>query len=105
MAEASIFVMNLDKNTYEKETQPMLSHINVGSGIDCTIRELVETVAKIVSYEGDIVFDKTKPDGTARKLMDVSRLEKLGWKAKTNLEYGLSLTYHWFLANQGRVRK
>jgi GDP-L-fucose synthase len=105
MAEASIFVMNLDKNTYEKETQPMLSHINVGSGIDCTIRELVETVAKIVSYEGDIVFDKTKPDGTARKLMDVSRLEKLGWKAKTTLEDGLSLTYHWFLANQGRVRK
>jgi GDP-L-fucose synthase len=104
MAEASNFVMNLDKNTYEKETQPMLSHINVGSGIDCTIRELVETVAKIVSYEGDIVFDKTKPDGTARKLMDVSRLEKLGWKAKTSLENGLALTYQWFLANQNNVR-
>jgi GDP-L-fucose synthase len=104
MAEASIFVMNLDKNTYEKETQPMLSHINVGSGIDCTIRELVETVAKIVSYEGDIVFDKTKPDGTARKLMNVSRLEKLGWKAKTNLQNGLALTYQWFLANQDDVR-
>ena len=82
----------------------MLSHINVGSGVDCTIRELVETDAKIVGYEGDIVFDKTKLDGTARKLMDVSRLEKSGWKAKTNLENELDLTYHWFLTNQNDVR-
>jgi GDP-L-fucose synthase len=104
MAEASVFVMNLDLNMYKKETQSMLSHINVGSGIDCTICELVETVAKIVGYEGDVVFDKTKPDGTARKLMDVSRLEKLGWKAKTNLQNGLALTYQWFLANQDDVR-
>jgi GDP-L-fucose synthase len=104
MAEASIFVMNLDINTYEKETQPMLSHINVGSGIDCTIRELVETVAKVIGYKGDIVFDKTKPDGTARKLMDVSRLEKLGWKAKINLQNGLVLTYQWFLANKDKLR-
>jgi GDP-L-fucose synthase len=104
MAEASIFVMNLDLDIYEKETQPMLSHINVGLGIDCTIRELVETVAKVVGYEGDIVFDTTKPDGTARKLMDVSRLERLGWKAKTNLESGLKKTYEWFLANKDKLR-
>jgi GDP-L-fucose synthase len=104
MAEASIFVMNLNLNEYKKETQPMLSHINVGSGIDCTIRELVKTVAKVVGYEGDIIFDTTKPDGTARKLMDVSRIEALGWSAKTNLEDGLILTYHWFLTNQIDVR-
>jgi GDP-L-fucose synthase len=104
MAEASIFVMNLDDDSYQQETSPMLSHINVGTGIDCTIRELVETIVKVIGYEGDIVFDTTKPDGTARKLMDVSRLERLGWKAKTNLEDGLTLTYQWFLANQNSFR-
>jgi GDP-L-fucose synthase len=104
MAEASVFVMNLDSNEYKKETQPMLSHINVGTGIDCTIRELVETVVKVIGYEGDIVFDKTKPDGTVRKLMDVSRLGALGWNAKTNLEDGLKKTYEWFLANDKNYR-
>jgi GDP-L-fucose synthase len=104
MAEASVFVMNLDFKIYEKETQPMLSHINVGSGIDCTIRELVETVVKVIGYKGDIIFDKTKPDGAVRKLMDVNRLERLGWKAKTNLEEGLKLTYNWFLSNKDNFR-
>lgn len=103
MAEASIVVMNLDLDVYKKETQPMLSHINVGTGVDCTICELVETVAKVVGYEGDIVFDTTKPDGTARKLMDVTRLERLGWKAKTSLENGLNKNY-WFLANDKNYR-
>jgi GDP-L-fucose synthase len=105
MAEASIFVMNLDQIVYKKETQPMLSHINVGSGIDCTIRELVETVAKVIGYEGKIVFDTTKPDGTARKLIDVSRLARLGWRAKTDLEDGLNLTYQWFLGQNDSYRK
>jgi GDP-L-fucose synthase len=104
MAEASIFVMNLDDDSYQQETSPMLSHINVGTGIDCTIRELVETIVKVIGYEGDIVFDTTKPDGTARKLMDVSRLERLGWKAKTNLDDGLKLTYDWFLTNKDKLR-
>jgi len=104
MAEASLFVMNLDRDIYQQETQAMLSHINVGTGIDCTIRELVETVAKVVSYQGDVVFDSTKPDGTARKLMDVSRLERLGWKAKTSLEVGLNKTYEWFLAQNDKYR-
>lgn len=104
MAEASIFVMNLDQDIYHKETQPMLSHINVGTGIDCTIRELVETVAKVIDYQGNIEFDSSKPDGTPRKLMDVSRLENLGWKAKTSLEDGLIKTYEWFLANQSNFR-
>jgi len=104
MAEASIFVMNLDNNIYQQETNPMLSHINVGTGIDCTIRELVETVAKVVAYQGEIVFDTSKPDGSPRKFMDVSRLAVLGWKAKTNLEEGLNMTYQWFLAQNDNYR-
>ncbi len=104
MAEASIFVMNLDNETYQKETSPMLSHINVGTGIDCTIRELVETVAKVIGYQGKVEFDATKPDGAPRKLLDVSRLERLGWKAQTSLEDGLRMTYQWFLAHQDDFR-
>ena len=104
MAAASIYVMNLDEATYLANTQPMLSHINVGTGIDCTIRELVETVAKVVGYQGEIVFDTTKPDGAPRKLMDVSRLADLGWKASIQLEAGLATTYQWFLENQDSFR-
>jgi GDP-L-fucose synthase len=104
MAEASIFVMNLDKAHYEKQTHPMLSHINVGTGVDCTIRELTETVARVVGYEGTIAWDTSMPDGAPRKLMDVSRLEKLGWKAKTDLFKGLTQTYEWFVANHDRFR-
>jgi GDP-L-fucose synthase len=104
MAAASIYVMNLDEATYQANTQPMLSHINVGTGIDCTIRELVETVAKVVGYQGEIVFDTTKPDGAPRKLMDVSRLADLGWKASIELEAGLATTYQWFLKNQDSFR-
>lgn len=104
MAEASIHVMNLDDETYRANTDSMLSHINVGTGVDCTIRELVETVAKVVGFEGEIEFDATKPDGTPRKLMDVSRLKSLGWQATRPLEAGLASTYHWFLANQHSYR-
>lgn len=105
MAAASIYVMNLDQATYEANTEPMLSHINVGSGVDCTIRELVETVAKVVGFTGDIIFDASKPDGAPRKLMDVSRLLALGWQASIALEQGLQTTYQWFLANQDNFRK
>ena len=105
MAAACVHVMNLDDETYKVNTQPMLSHINVGTGIDCTIRELVETVAKVIGFEGEIVFDTSKPDGTPRKLLDVSRLEALGWKASITLEDGLALTYQWFLENQDNFRK
>lgn len=104
MAEASIFVMNLDNETYKRETESMLSHINVGTGIDCTIKELTETVAKVIGYQGEIQWDTSKPDGTPRKLMDVSRLERLGWKAKISLEEGLTKTYAWFLENQDSFR-
>ncbi len=104
MAAASIYVMNLAQDTYQENTQEMLSHINVGTGVDCTIRELVETVAKVVGFEGEIEFDATKPDGTPRKLMDVTRLKSLGWEAKTTLEDGLAMTYQWFLDNQDTYR-
>jgi len=105
MAAASIHVMNLDKPTYETHTSPMLSHINVGTGIDCTIRKLAETLKKVIGLNAELIFDISKPDGTPRKLMDVSRLHKLGWKAQINLEDGLSQTYHWFLENQNNYRK
>lgn len=104
MAAASIFVMNLDDATYQKETQPMLSHINVGSGIDCTIKELTETVAKVVGYQGKIEWDTSKPDGAPRKLMDVSRLERLGWTATIGLEQGLTKSYEWFCLHQSEFR-
>lgn len=104
MAAASVFVMNLDNVTYQANTQPMLSHINVGSGVDCTIRELAETLARVTGFTGELFFDESKPDGTMRKLMDVSRLNRLGWKAKIGLEEGLRETYAWFVANRDRFR-
>lgn len=104
MAAASIFVMNLDKAIYQENTEPMLSHVNVGTGEDCTIRQLVETVAKTVGYQGKIIFDTSKPDGAPRKLLDVSRLNKLGWRYKVDLAAGLAKTYQWYLA-QNNVRK
>lgn len=105
MAAASVHVMELDSETYQANTAPMLSHINVGTGVDCTIREMAETMAKVVGFEGKVVFDSTKPDGTPRKLMDVSRLAALGWQYRVDLEAGLRITYQWFLDNQDNFRK
>ncbi|MCC5450251.1 GDP-L-fucose synthase [Rheinheimera sp. UJ51] len=104
MAAASIFVMELDKATYEANTQPMLSHINVGTGVDCTIKELTETVAKVVGFTGRITWDTTKPDGAPRKLMQVDRLKALGWQSSIALTQGLEDAYQWFLANQATFR-
>lgn len=104
MAAASIHVMELDTQTYQDNTQPMLSHINVGTGVDCTIREMAETMAKVVGFTGDVVFDSTKPDGAPRKLMNVNRLADLGWRYQIELEQGLATTYQWFLANQANFR-
>jgi nucleoside-diphosphate-sugar epimerase len=97
MAAASLFVMDLPSETYKRETQEMLSHINVGSGVDVTIRELAETVARVVGYTGNLTFDTGKPDGAPRKLMDVSRLTRLGWAYSIPLEDGIRSTYSWFL--------
>ena len=104
MADASIHVMNLDKSIYDENTEPMLSHINVGTGVDCTIRELVETVAKVVGFDGQIVFDVTKPDGAPRKLMNVDRLKSLGWSSSVTLEVGLASSYRWFVDHQTSFR-
>tara|TARA_Y100001960_G_C14775209_1_gene882710 strand:- start:3082 stop:4041 length:960 start_codon:yes stop_codon:yes gene_type:complete len=104
MAAASIHVMELDKAIYDQNTEPMLSHINVGTGINCTIRELVETVAKVTGFKGDITWDTTKPDGAPRKLMNVDRLAALGWQYSYSLEDGLQDAYQWFLDNQDNFR-
>jgi GDP-L-fucose synthase len=100
MATASIYIMNLAFEVYEKNTNLMLSHINVGAGVDCTIRELAVMVARITNFKGKLIFDTSKPDGSKRKLLDVSKLKSLGWEAKIPLEKGLFLTYNWFIANQ-----
>jgi GDP-L-fucose synthase len=104
MAVASVHVMNLPAETWRAHTQPMLSHINVGTGVDCTIRELAETVARVTGFKGRLAFDASKPDGTPRKLLDVSRLRLLGWEARIGLEDGLRDAYAWFVANQAHFR-
>ena len=102
MASASIHVLEMDKETYAANTQPMLSHINVGTGVDCTIRELAETIKRVVGFKGDLSFDASKPDGAPRKLMNVDRLKSLGWQAEISLEDGLRLTYDWYLQYSGQ---
>jgi len=102
MASASLFVLGLDRNIYQNNTEPMLSHINVGTGVDCTIRELAESVKTVTGYSGNIRFDTDKPDGPLRKLMDTGRLNNLGWKATISLNDGLQLTYDWYLNNVER---
>ena len=104
MAAASVHVMNLDKTIYDENIEPMLSHINVGTGVDCTISELVATVAKVVGFEGEVSFDATKPDGTPRKLMNVGRVNSLGWEYEYSLEAGLIKAYQWFVDNQNKFR-
>ena len=100
MADASLFVLNLPRHLYEANTQQMLSHTNIGCGTDISILELARLVAKVVGFEGSILTDPDKPDGTAKKLLDISRLANLGWQASIDLEEGLQRTYEWFLVNQ-----
>ncbi|MET3482592.1 GDP-L-fucose synthase [Methylobacterium sp. 1973] len=104
MARASVFVMEMDDGVYAANTRPDLSHINVGTGEDCTIRELAEALAQVIGYAGRLDFDATKPDGTPRKLMDVSRLRAMGWRPEIGLEDGLRQTYGWFLENHASLR-
>lgn len=104
MAAASLFVLDLPRDKYESYTQPMLSHINVGSGEDVAILELAQLVASATGFAGSITTDPSKPDGTMRKLMDVSRLKDLGWTPKTSLEQGIEETYRWFLDNREAAR-
>lgn len=104
LAAASLHIMNLDAKIYLSNTEPMLSHINVGTGIDCTIRELAQTISKVTGFKGKFIFDSSKPDGTLRKLMDVSRINNLGWSSKISLEEGLTSTYSWYLENKKNLR-
>jgi GDP-L-fucose synthase len=102
MADASVHVMELDRSTYERFTTSMLSHINVGTGEDVTIREIAEIIGKTVGYPGNIEFDTSKPDGTPRKLMDNAKLASLGWKPGMLLAEGIRETYEHFKAEVGR---
>ena len=104
MAAACVHVMELDEAVLRDHTRPMLSHINVGTGEDCTIRELAETVARVTGFAGRLVFDVDKPDGAPRKLLDVSRLEALGWQPQIGLEEGLRDAYAWYVENRADVR-
>jgi len=105
MAAASVYVMSLPKNNLMAHTQPMCSHINVGTGHDVTIKQLAQTISEVVDYKGEIGFDPSKPDGAPRKLMDVSLLRSLGWEASISLKEGLAHAYDWFLANQNDFRE
>ena len=102
MAEACLHVMELDADIYRRNTEPMLSHINIGTGEDLSIRDLAMMIGQTVGYQGRIAFDTTKPDGTPRKLMDAGRLHSLGWRAKVGLRDGLALAYADFLASMRR---
>jgi len=99
MAAASLFVLELDKQMYQANTKPMLSHINIGTGMDITIREMAETMKQVVGFKGRLIFDTAKPDGSPRKLIDVTRLSDLGWEYTTKLKEGLEKTYKWYLSN------
>ena len=96
MAEASLFVLELDEKTYQANTKPMLSHINVGTGEDVTIREMAEVMKQVVGFEGELTFDTIKPDGAPRKLIDVSRLSNMGWNYTINIKEGFEKTYEWY---------
>lgn len=96
MADASLFVLDLDKPSYDAETDPMLSHINVGTGTDVSILEVAQTIADVTGFTGKITCDTSKPDGAMRKLMDVSRLERMGWQSQIALHDGLKRTYDWY---------
>ncbi len=104
MAEASLFVMDLPRETYAANTQPMLSHINVGTGEDVSIAELAGMVAEVTGFAGRLAFDPSKPDGTPRKLMDVSRLAAMGWRARIGLREGIRDAYRWYLDNAAHAR-
>jgi GDP-L-fucose synthase len=104
MAAASLFVLDMDLDSYRANTQPMLSHINVGTGTDVTIGELAHLVAAVTGFQGKVSFDTSKPDGAPRKLMDVSRLAEMGWQAKITLKDGLKDAYRWYLKNQDNLR-
>jgi len=104
LAQAALFVMDLPAERWQAQVEPMLSHLNVGTGSDIAIGEVAQLLAEVTGFTGKIVFDATKPDGTPRKLLDVSRLSALGWRARTGLRDGLAATYRWFVENAAELR-
>ncbi len=104
MADASIFIMGLDDETYAAHTKPMLSHINIGTGEDITIQSLAKMIQQIIGFQGKIHFNLDHPDGSPRKLLDVSLLKSMGWFQKTTLREGVAATYQWLLENQETFR-
>ena len=104
MAAACLHVMGLSKERYQSSTEPMLSHLNVGTGEDVTIRELAETIKQVVGYQGEITWDSSKPDGAPRKLMNVSKIKSLGWQPRITLTEGLASTYRWFVEHQDEFK-
>lgn len=105
MAKAAVHVMQMTKSDYQQVTSPTLSHINIGTGQDCSIRELATLIKDITGYQGDIIYDASQPDGTPRKLLDSNRLNRCGWQATTSLRDGLTTTYQWFLDNHSNLRE
>lgn len=104
LADASVFLMELAEKKFRAVVTQRLSHINIGTGVDCTIGDLAQTLAEVVGFTGELIFDRDKPDGAPRKLMDVSRLSSLGWRASISLQQGLRQTYDWFLQHQIQLR-
>lgn len=105
MAEASIFCMNIDKEKLDKSIDPMCSHINVGSGQDCSIKDLAYLIKDIIGFKGKLKFDVTKPDGTPKKLLNVDKINKLGWSSTTSLKEGITKTIEWYKSNIEHLRK
>jgi len=104
MAEACVHMMSLGKEAYQSFVLPMQSHVNVGTGLDCSIRELAESIKDVTGFSGRLTFDTSKPDGMPRKLLDVSLLKRMGWEASTGLRVGLKRTYDWYLQNESSLR-
>jgi GDP-L-fucose synthase len=105
MADASIHIMDIDKKTLESEVDPMLSHINIGTGADIRIKDVAQIVKEVVGFCGEIVFNTKMPDGTKRKLLDNSKIKELGWEYKISLRDGMQETYKWFLSNKEKLKR
>ena len=105
MADATVFIMNIDKKILDKETSPIVSHVNVGTGVDVSIKNVSKIIKEVVGFRGKVVFDTKMPDGTKRKLLDISKIESFGWKPAINLKDGLRQTYNWFLENSEELRE
>ena len=105
MADATVFIMNIDKKRLDKEINPMVSHVNVGTGVDVSIKNISKIIKEVVGFRGKVVFDTKMLDGTQRKLLDISKIENLGWKPAINLKDGLRQTYNWFLENSKELRE